>query len=374
MNNKIKKVLIKWGIVLLAIGVCVGIVFSTIAIEHRKKINDIDYDIELQGSYNNVILMIGDGMGFNHIEVSEKARGIESLYMERNALLLGECMTFSYNCISPTDSAASATALATGRKVNNGNISKYKDEDIKTNMEIAIEKGMATGIIATEGVDGATPASFSAHADNRNDKEDIISSQLSSNINLFLGSNKDYYDGISSDITAAGYDYINTLDDFDESKSKIFGSFSEVATANGTSETPTLAQLSEIAIEYLSVIGGENGYFLMIEESHIDKFSHSNNMQGMLEHIEAYDVAVETVVEGTKDAGDTLVIVTADHETGGLTIPKKDDYEISDDIFTLTRHTKKLVPYFIFQNIGELNMVIDNTHIGYICNYYINNR
>ena len=102
--------------------------------------------------------------------------------MESAAVISGEVTTYSRTIIGPTDSAAAATALATGQKTDNGMIAQYLGKDLKSNTEYAMEQGMATGVIASEGVKGATPAGFSAHAFNRNSTDEITRDQMSSGI------------------------------------------------------------------------------------------------------------------------------------------------------------------------------------------------
>ena len=123
-------------------------------------------------------------------------------------------------------------------------------------------------------------------------------------------------------------------------------------------------------MQYLAA-KSENGFFLMIEESHIDKRSHSNDMAGMLEHLVAYDNTIKAVVQLAEEMGDTLVIATADHETGGLQYNGESGEELSDKMFTKGSHSTANVPFFVYGNIGEIPSIIDNTQIARICRTYI---
>lgn len=328
--------------------------------------------VEFKGDYKNVILMIGDGMGFNHIECAEKYYG-EKSYMRTKAFGVSSVITDSKKLFLPTDSAASATALSTGKKTDNGAIARYSGKDITTNAEISESLGMAVGIIATEGVSGATPAAFSSHADNRGDFEDIFAGQLKSNIYLFVGGKKDMYDGLKDRITTGGYTYYNDSIDFDYNK-KVWGAYDIKSLPSDDGAGFALADLAVKSIEYLEK-ASEKGYFLMIEESYIDKRSHGRDIYGMLEKFKSYDLAVQAVVEKTKAAGDTLVIVTADHETGNLTFPKNADFKNpSDKWFKSGGHTRRRVPCFYYSSVGVMPELIDDTQIADLCRFFIKKR
>lgn len=356
-------------IILLAFVLAIG----GMGIAREVKIASIE-DFVPEGKYKNIVFMIGDGMGFNHIETLKAYSGQSVLFME-TAPVKGEAETFSKFFFGPTDSAASASALSTGKKYINGQIAKKVGKDIKSNTEFAIEKGMATGIIATEGVDGATPGSFSAHTISRSDKNGILADQLVSGIDLFIGTNSDRYGSRKAEIERAGYSYVDTSSGISAEKDKIFGVFGSMETvaANATDKSPSLIDVSLKAMDYLNA-KSDSGFFLMIEESHIDKRSHANNMAGMLEHINAYDETIKAVVSRAKEIGDTLVIVTADHETGNLQYNGETRDEIGDGMFASGSHTSKNVPYFIFGEVGNLPKVIDNTNLFDIAYNYIIKR
>lgn len=368
-KKKMKKPIKIALIVLLCAVLVTGLVFAGLAVARAVEINSIE-DLTVAGNYKNVILLIGDGMGFNHIAAARAYLGVERLFMESAAVVSGEVTTYSRTIIGPTDSAAAATALATGQKTDNGMIAQYLGKDLKSNTEYAMEQGMATGVIASEGVKGATPAGFSAHVFNRNSTDEITRDQLAGGIDLFLGGAKDFYDDYAADIAANGYDYVTSASALSEDSDKIWGAFADVSTSDGTDAAPTLAELSVFAMQYLAA-KSENGFFLMIEESHVDKRSHSNDMAGMLEHLVAYDNTIKAVVQLAEEMGDTLVIATADHETGGLQYNGESGEELSDKMFIKGSHSTANVPFFVYGNIGEIPSIIDNTQIARICRTYI---
>lgn len=370
-----KKILIAVTAIVVCAALITGGVFGGLYVSLANRLKISNELTELTGEYKNVILLIGDGMGPNHMKAGEAVYGKE-FEMRTRAVMAGEAMTFSRALAGPTDSAASATALSTGVKVDNGEVARHNGENIKTNMEYAIENGMATGVIAAEGVKGATPAGFSAHADDRNDLDDILDTQLTSKIDLFMGGAKEYYDEYEVRIEDAGYTYFTDMKDFDNEADKLWGVFEELETDpdEADSKEPTLAEISVEAIKYLDKKSEDNGFFLMIEESYIDKMSHNNDMDEMIDHMLAYNDTINAVVDIAEEIGDTLVIATADHETGGLQYNGETAAELNDSMFTKTHHTKTNVPYFIYSKLDGVPETLNNTQIAYICRYYITNR
>lgn len=370
-----KKILIAVTAVVVCAALITGGVFGGLVVARNNRLKTDNELTGLTGEYKNVILLIGDGMGKNHMKAGEAVYG-KDFEMRTRAVMAGEAMTFSRALTGPTDSAASATALGTGVKVDNGEIARHKGENIKSNMELAVENGMATGVIAAEGVKGATPAGFSAHADDRNDLDDILATQLTSKIDLFMGGAKEYYDEHAEKIENAGYKYFTDMNDFDNSADNLWGVFEELPTDSeeSNSTAPTLAQISVAAIEYLDEKSGDNGFFLMIEESYIDKMSHNNDMDEMLAHMLAYNDTVNAVLDIAEEIGDTLVIATADHETGGLEYNGETAAALNDKMFTKTHHTKANVPYFVYSKLDGVPETLNNTQIAFICRYYITNR
>ena len=370
-----KKILIAVTALVVCAALITGGVFGGLYVSLANRLKISNELTELTGEYKNVILLIGDGMGPNHMKAGEAVYG-KTFEMRTRAVMAGEAMTFSRALTGPTDSAASATALSTGVKVDNGEVSRHNGENIKTNMEYAIENGMSTGVIAAEGVKGATPAGFSAHANDRNDLDDILDTQLTSKIDLFIGGAKEYYDEYEAKIEDAGYTYFTDMKDFDSKADKLWGAFEELETDpnEADSEEPTLAEISVEAIKYLDEKSGDKGFFLMIEESYIDKMSHNNDMDEMIAHMLAYNDTINTVVDIAEEIGDTLVIATADHETGGLQYNGETAAELNDKMFTKSHHTKANVPYFIYSKLDGVPDTLNNTQIAYICRYYITNR
>ncbi len=265
----------------------------------------------------NIILLIGDGMGPNQVTVGEIFKG-EKLTMQKFPYATKVETRSASSMI--TDSAAAATALATGVRTTNGVVGKNEDlQDLTTIVDIAHNLGKRTGIIATEDLYGATPMGFSGHAEARGQKRDLIqSAATTSNVNFF-GSyllNKTYRDILEE----AGYEKIEDLDDLSEAEGeKLYHACIIDAKAPSMSDNVAETALDRLVVEALEYLSqDEDGFFLMAEGSHIDHGGHDNDIQYMIDELMAFDDAVQAVLEWAEGRDDTVVIVTADHETGDL--------------------------------------------------------
>ena len=302
----------------------------------------------------NVIYLIGDGMGFNHLEKTKNERNI-TLTMDTFEIQ-GASRTRSYtNAV--TDSAAGGTALATGTRTYNGGIGVYFYDPVdafthpKNLTELCMEKGMKTGVITTDETSGATPASFSAHSSDRGNTEDITNDQLTSGIDLIWGA----ANGVATESAANenGYTYITTDDEMMAltEGSRSFAQFTNTLwnLEQSDENTPNLEQMSMKAIDLLD--DTDEGFFLMIEGAHIDKHSHSNDSEAMTEALQEFDETIESVLEYARADGETLVVITADHETGAIVLNDDGSYS-----FTSGSHSAADVPILVYGS----ELLIDN--------------
>lgn len=321
----------------------------------------LDYGVKPQTETRakNVILLIGDGMGTNHVKTGELSNG--SMYTFQKFPVVGEIMTRS---LTPgaTDSAASATAYATGVKTYNGRIS-YKDgKSLETLAEQAKKNGMKVGILATKPVTDATPAAFLTHAKKRGMTAEIAKQLVASDVDVLFGLNNNELKELAADIQTDTRDYCTTFDEIARSTSpKIFGLIDDQIPTIGKN---TLASLTESALKRLE---NENGFFLMVEGSKIDSYSHDNDIRGMLDQLDAFDEAVARALAFAKEDGNTTVIVLADHETGDLRIPANaTSDDISDDWFHSGGHTSQNITYFAYGvGVTALPKEMDNTDVNY---------
>ncbi len=297
------------------------------------------------GNIKNVIYLIGDGMGFNHLEKTKKERNT-TLVMD-SFDIKGSSMTRSFSS-KVTDSAAGGTALAAGVRTANSVVGAYPlDKNSKYSYpknltELCKERGMMTGVITTDETSGATPAAFSAHSSDRYNTEDITNDQLTSDIDLLWGK----ANGVAtkSSVEAKGFEYVATYTDMMnlEEGSRSFAQFTNSLWTLQPSDrsTPNLEQMAVKAVDLLD--DTDEGFFLMIEGAHIDKHSHSNASDKTTEALLEFDRTIKAMLTYAMADGETLVIVTADHETGGIT-QKNGSF-----VFTSDGHTDADVPVLVY--------------------------
>lgn len=363
-----------------------------------------DVDVVTMENTKNIILMIGDGMGYGQLDVTRAYRG-ESLFLE-SGKHKGEVFTASADTLGHenleglgenyyTDSAAAATAMSTGVKVVSGTISQARPgtgEDLQTILEYAQTMGKSVGVVATSHCVHATPAAFVAHGPSRNDFVQLSNSMFGDvKPNLALcGSKKvDDIDIISRDAEKNGYTVVKNrtqmrnaltdLPDSDPSASIMFaGVFgedeipyvkeNEYQQSQGWSydslDIPQIEEMTEVAIEILS--RNPNGYFLMIEGSQIDFAGHVNDEYRMINETLKFDEAVEVAVKYSEARNDTMVIVTADHETGGLALVKTNGAGNTPDVsWKWGSHTNVPVPIMAWGLNSDVvhARAIDNTSV-----------
>lgn len=304
-----------------------------------------------EAEIKNIIYLIGDGMGPNHLAAYKYYRDIAQLNME--SFPIGNYQnTRSFGGIL-TDSAAGGTALACGIRTWVNAVGVYPDYPFgklvfpKNLRELSMEQGKKTGIVVTKPSDDATPATFSAHTSGRGNSEDINNQQLASGIDVLMGASTGYINAVNA--AANGFQFVETLADMNAvSSGKLIGQYDggKIKNGHGTQDMPSLQQMASKAINLME--DNEDGFFLMIEGSTIDSYSHSNDMEGMLEAMESFEATIAFVLDYAKQNQNTLVVITADHETGGITwdADKKEYY------FTTGGHTNTDVPYFVYAPDG----------------------
>jgi len=322
----------------------------------------------------NIILMVGDGMGLTQITAGMYSNG-NQLNLEAFPVVGLHKSYAADNLI--TDSAAGATAFSCGVKTYNGAIGVNTDTiPQKTILEEAEENGLATGLLATSNIAHATPASFIAHVSSRRSYEEIATFFLKTEVDFFMGGGKKYFDQRENDdrdlykeLKEKGYqisDYFNAeLEDLVLNKNKNFAYF----TAN---EEPLsreqgrdyLPYASRVAANFLKKKSDDKGFFLMIEGSQIDWAGHANRGNLLVSETLDFDKAIGEILKFAKEDGETLIIITADHETGGLAINPKSKMRKLKLEFTTNDHTSTLVPVYAYGPKAELfSGIYDNTEI-----------
>jgi len=279
-----------------------------------------------------------------------------------------------------TDSAASGTALATGQKTNNGMISMRPDSTTcKTVLEYAEDLGLSTGLVTTCSITHATPAVFASHVPRRGMYEQIAEQIAASGVDVLFAGGRGYFlpqskpNSLRHDDKdlwtelARTHSMIRTPAGLDslENVQKAVGLFYQNHPPAAGDRNYSLADVTFHALEILS--RNKAGFFLMVEGSQIDWMGHSNNSQGIIDEMIDFDSAVKAGLSFARKAGDVLVLVTADHETGGYSLldGSVENHSISNTAFTTGGHTGVMVPLFAFGPGSSVFAGIqDNTHIG----------
>ena len=317
----------------------------------------------------NIILMIGDGMGLAQIYSAMTANG-GHLFLE-NFKNCGFSKTYSSDNYI-TDSAAGGTALSCGIKTYNGAIGVDPDKNPVPNIrEMAEKMGLKTGLVSTSAITHATPASFMAHVSSRGSYEDIAADFLKSNIDVFIGGGvknfEERKDGrnLSRELRDKGYQVIYKISDIQNVKSgKLAGLTAPEHNVPMPERGEMLVPATQTAINLLSQC--KKGFFLMVEGSEIDFLAHENKTPGVVLETLDFDRAIGAALKFAASNGETLVIVTADHETGGMTI-NGGDYKTGNVVgkYTSGEHTGIAVPIFAFGPGAELfTGFMENTAIG----------
>ncbi len=326
----------------------------------------------------NVILIIGDGMGVGQISTaSALLHGPEGGLAIEKAPVTGLVITHTSD-ILVTDSAASATAMATGFKAPKKAISILPDGSVPvTIFEAAQAIGMSIGLVTTSGLVDATPAGFIAHAEKREHYPEILLGMLASRVELLIGGdwgnhdkalrNADYQEmlGHIDDLgSKAGYTVVRNGTELDVAQGPVLALFPPREGGGGSAHGPPLIDAVDFAIGRLG--NTEEGFLLLVESEVTDDMGHSNNIAGITEGIRELDAAVASILAWAEPRGDTLVVVTADHDTGGLGIVDGDYRDgVAEVRWATEDHTGHWVPLFAFGPGSEyFNGVIDNTDIG----------
>lgn len=316
----------------------------------------------------NVIIMIGDGMGVSQVYAGLTANK-GSLHLEQ-CQFIGFSKTYSANNYI-TDSAAGGTAIACGTKTKNGAIGVDVDGNpVKSILEYAAENGLSTGVVASCAVTHATPASFVAHQPSRKMEEEIAVDFLNSDITVFIGGGKRYFDARSDNenlldkLEAKGFQVALNMDDVKKvTTGKLAGLVADEHPAPYPERGEFLPESVQAAINLLK--NNDKGFCLMVEGSQIDWACHANEKDATVNEMLDFDRAIKVALNYADQDPNTLVIITADHETGGMALTGGDlsTGEV-EATYASTRHTSVMVPVFAYgAGAVEFAGIYQNTDI-----------
>ena len=343
------------AVIMLAAAIILAGSFTSCEQDEKEVIIDPVTDYETP---KYVFFFIGDGMSNPQINITEAALSNSNFEIKSANVGVGNLNIQDFPIMGMqtthaedryvTGSAASATALATGEKTTIGTISMKGDHsaNIKTMAELAKENGKKVGIISSVSIDHATPACFYAHTESRNNYYSIGQQLATSNFDYFAGGGVRWnkygeagdFDSFKSDLTTNGYTYVNTKSAFDALNSesgKVVATLEKFATSvssssaalpytidldEQTSENNKIT-LSEFTKKGIEILDNEDGFFMMVEGGKIDWACHANDVVSAAHNTVEFDKAIGYAIDFYNEHPDeTLIVVTGDHECGGLTL------------------------------------------------------
>lgn len=337
---------------------------------------------EVPPKAKNVILLIGDGTGLSQISSAFYFKKTTPNYARFKSIGL---IKTSSSREDITDSAAGATAFASGVKTYNGAIGVADDStEVETLVELVSPLHIKTGVISTSIIQHATPASFYAHAINRGLYEDIAADMVSSDIDFFAGGGTKFFnnrnDGrnLLEEMKAKGFEIdtteLGSFSDIEHDSKMVYllAQYHLDPVAKGRGDF--LPKATELGIQFLSKDADSSNFFIMIEGSQVDWGGHANDTDYLISELIDFDNAIGKALDFAEKDGNTLVIVTADHETGGFTLSSTiknredgstySDYNEITGTFSTQGHSATLIPVFAFGPGAEaFSGVYENTEI-----------
>lgn len=323
----------------------------------------------------NVVLILGDGMGIGHLSTASALlvgpHGRLTMEAAPTAALV---KTFGGSRLVP-DSAAAATALATGFKTHTKMISRLPDgREPWTLLEAAEAEGFATGVITTSGLVDATPAAFVTHAASRTEYRQILEGMVSSNVDILIGGDwrryprasarPDYLEAVRSIGSAADgrYTVVHDQDLLGSAPIPLIGLF-PARPGSRQSYGPPLVRSARFALDRLSHAAG--GFMLVVESEDTDEAAHGTDLAELTAAVAELNDALAAVLEFARERGDTLVVVTADHDTASPAVIGGRFVDRTAEVRWLTSgHTGGWVPLFAFgPGSDRFRGVLDNTEI-----------
>ena len=328
-------------------------------------------------SPKNVVLLIGDGMGLTQVSTAFYYQDQPSNFARFPVTGLIKTSSSSDKI---TDSAAGATAFSAGVSTYNGAIGVDPDEQpVTTLVELLSKEGLSTGLVATSSITHATPAAFYAHVKSRNTQEEIAAQLLTSEVDYFAGGGTNffvnrqdqvnYYDSLVAHGFTMDTTSLPTESNFSTDQRYGFLLAPDGMPRMLDNRGNFLPKATQQAVDYLSQ--NDTGFFLMVEGSQIDWGGHANDAQYVITEVLDFDQTLGVALDFAEKDGNTLVVVTADHETGGFALSASEnksgsgsDYNELSGTFSTGGHTATLIPVFAFGPGSEyFSGIYNNTEI-----------
>ena len=322
----------------------------------------------------NIIYLIGDGMGLSSVSMMQVESGYNPIIFDQAENIALQKTYSADNRV--TDSAASGTALATGYKTNNTFVGCTPDgAAVESLLDVAKAQGKATGVVVTTYLQHATPAAFYAHTESRHNYGIITEQLVHSTLDVAIGGGmghfaKVYGEQVADVVKSNGFSLVEEFSKLQEQcgEERTLALLAEWEV--GSNSGSYLADATREALRLLEVRGDDEGFVLMVEGSLIDGMGHANNAKAQQVEMQGFMSAVEVAVEYARAHEGTLVVVTADHETGGLSVVSADaDFNLSeqgvDYRWTTRGHSGVMIPVYLYGAANEcINGIVENTDIA----------
>lgn len=338
------------------------------SLEKRTYKNEISSPVHIptyvpdqkEKTVKNVIFLIGDGNGLSQISSAVLGNGGTLTLTQLRSI--GFLKTASADDFT-TDSAAAGTALATGQKTYNRAIGMDTFRQPITNIpELLAGHGYVSGCVTTDRLTGATPASFYAHQKDRSLVGAIAADLPKSKLSLFIGGGKEDFKNAGD---LRGFSLVDNIEGIGSSNHEKIGHFFSDGDVSSVLEGrgDALAQATKNSIDFLQ--RKDKPFFLMVEGAKIDKYAHKNNVAGIVSEGIDFDRAITEAIKFADASENTLVIITADHETSGFAIPQGDfENKTVEGDFTTFDHTAAMVPIFAYgPHSDEFQGVYENSEV-----------
>ena len=320
------------------------------------------------GKVKNIIFMIGDGMGLEQISAAWVLNGGHLNF--DNFIYTGFSRTYATDKLI-TDSCAGGSGLATGVKTKYGYIGLDPDGNpVPSVLKTAQEMGKKTGVVVTCRVNDATPADYCCHSNDRHQEEEIAAQYLDADLNFLCGGGLAKFVGredgrnIVEEMKAKGYTFAANMDELMAAKGDRIFSLQAPLEMPGALDRGDYLERS--AMKAIETLDNKNGFFLMIEGSCIDDWGHDQHIGRLAEELFDFDRTIGRVLEWAEKDGHTLVVVTADHATGGVTMTRGSLPERNVKVhFSTSGHNGIVVPVFSYGPKAETFVGIhENAEIG----------
>ena len=334
---------------------------------------------DMSGEVRNIIFMIGDGMGLEQVSCAWTLNN-GKLNLD-NMPVVGLSRTYSSSRLI-TDSAAGGTALACGEKTANGHVGTDPDGNpLESLLDKAQAAGMKTGVAVTCLLYDATPADFCCHDDDRYHYDEIVADYLECGVDYIAGGGLDHFrelreDGrdIVDEMARAGYNVALTRDELMQGSLPLLGVLDSWNLPVARERGDLFRDMVAKGIRELDAAAGGKGFVMMIEGSCIDDWLHENRIDLAMEELFDFDRTLGDVLEWAAADGHTLVVVTADHATGALTLQggnlAKGQIRVA---FGNESHNGIAVPYYVFgPGADKFGGILENAELGARIKSFIN--